>query len=238
MMAGDNYLTIADEDELKRFIEWLPELVADETFYYSLLARNKYVRDSGIGTLNSDKHQCSRFVTNKERMFMKIQQTETPVGSYGIKEIKVPQASLASYISINPRSHKKAARYMLKRMADVVADNEPQPNVYQESLTALHKSMSRKIFTDIDFDVEDGNIYPLVHELKKILNKEAVDILHTRGGFHAIIRLDAIEQKYVKSWYRNMQTLPGVDIVGDNMIPIPGTYQGGWTPYLRPLSHF
>ncbi|MNK14270.1 hypothetical protein D3C87_323700 [compost metagenome] len=233
-----NYKTIVDQEEFEKFIAWLPELKPDETYYYSLLARNKYVKDSGIGTLNSDKHQCARFVTNKERMFMKIQQTETPEGSYGIKGILVPQEALASYITINPRSHKKAARAMLKRLADVVADNEPSPNVYQESLTALHKSVSRKIFLDIDFDVDENARAHVLNEIKEIINHDAVDILLTRGGFHALVRLDAIEKQYVKSWYQAISLLPGVDICGDNMIPIPGTYQGGFTPRMIPLTQF
>lgn len=234
-----NYKTITDTQELESFISWLPELEANETYYYSLLSRNKYVRDIGIGTMNSDKHQCARFVTNKERMLLKLRQTESPVGSYGVKEIVVPQESLASYITVNPRSHSKAARALLKRMADVVADNEPSPNVYQESLTALHKSMSRKIFTDIDFDVSDSQEELLIlKEVKKILNENAVQVLLTRGGFHLLVRLDAIRLEYVKHWYQAISLLPGVDICGDNMIPIPGTYQGGFTPRMMPLSKF
>lgn len=233
-----NYTTIVDKYELEKFIEWLPELNADETYYYSLLARNKYVRDIGIGTMNSDKHQCARFVSNKERLALKLGQTECPVGTYGIKDIRVPQEALASYITINPRSHTKAAKAMLKRMADVVADNEPSPNVYQESLTALHKSISRKIFTDIDFDVKGNERAYILSEVREIINPSAVQVLLTRGGFHLIVRLDAIEKQYVKSWYLAMQKLPGVDIVGDNMIPIPGTYQGGFTPRMVPLSNF
>lgn len=233
-----NYKTITDWNEFQKFIEWLPELQPDETYYYSLLARNKYVKDMGIGTMNSDKHQCVRFVSTKERLAMKIAQTETVIGSYGVKDVIVPQEALASYITVNPRSHKKAARAMLKRLADVVADNEPSPNVYQESLTALHQSVSRKIFTDIDFDVDNTRRGYILSEVKEMLNPDAVQVLLTRGGFHLLIRLDAIEQKYVKSWYKNVSSLPGVDICGDNMIPVPGTYQGGFTPKMLPLSNF
>lgn len=233
-----NYKTITDWNEFLKFIEWLPELNADETYYYSLLARNKYVKDSGIGTMNSDKHQCARFVANKDRLAMKIAQTEVIVGGYGIKDVIVPQEALASYITVNPRSHKKAARYMLKRLADVVADNEPSPNVYQESLTALHQSVSRKIFTDIDFDVMGNQRAYLLSEIKEMINHDAVNVLLTRGGFHVLIRLDAIEERYVKSWYKNISALPGVDIVGDNMLPVPGTYQGGFTPKMYSLSEF
>lgn len=229
-----NYTTIVDKYELEKFIAWLPELTPDETLYYSLIARNKYVSDAGIGTMNSDKHQCARFVVQPERLALKLAQTEAPVGSYGVKNIIVPQQALASYITINPRSYTKAAKRLLKRLVDVVADNEPSPNIYQESLTALHRALSRKIFVDIDFDCFDST--PLIRELSRIINKDAVDILFTRGGFHAIIRLDAVEQKYVKTWYKNIQSLPNVDIMGDNQIPVPGTYQGGFVPYMRPLS--
>ena len=231
-----NYKTIVDREEFTKFLEWLPELNSDETYYYSLLARDKYVKGTGIGTMNSDKHQCARFVSNKQRLSLKISQTESPLGSYGIKDVVVPQEALASYITVNPRSHKKAAKLLLKRLADVVADNEPSPNVYQESLTALHKSISRKIFTDIDFD--NVSLECTTREIKKIINPDAATVLLTRGGFHVLVRLDAIEQHYVKSWYKNISVLPGVDIVGDNMIPVPGTYQGGFTPKLLPLSHF
>lgn len=234
-----NYKTIINQDELLKFIAWLPELSPDETYYYSLLARDKYVKGTGIGTMNSDKHQCVRFVSNKQRLALKIAQTESPLGSYGVKDVIVPQEALASYITVNPRSHKKAAKLMLKRLADVVADNEPSPNVYQESLTALHKSISRKIFTDIDFDVQDFEIVRLlVKEIKCIINHDAAHLLETRGGFHLLVRLDAIEPKYVKTWYKNISALPHVDIVGDNMIPVPGTYQGGFVPELMPLSDF
>ena len=233
-----NYTTIVDKYELEKFIDWLPELSIDETYYYSLLARNKYVKDLGIGTMNSDKHQCSRFVSTKERLVLKIAQTECPLGTYGIKDIRVPQEALASYITINPRSHKKAARHMLKRMADVVADNEPSPNVYQESLTALHQSVSRKIFTDIDFDVKGNERAYILSEVKEMINHDAIQVLLTRGGFHLIVRLDAIESKYVKTWYKNIAALPYIDVLGDNMIPVPGTYQGGFTPTMLPLSSF
>jgi len=233
-----NYKTITDYDELTKFIEWLPELQQGECFYYSLIAREKYLRGTGIGTFNSDKHQPARFVTNKERLVTKLKQTECPLGSYNVKGLNVPQEALASYITVNPRSHVKAAKYALKRLADVVADGEQNPNVYQESLTALHKSVGRKLFTDIDFDISSESEYKAIfQESKKIINPDAVTIIFTRGGFHALIRLDMIEQKYVKSWYQEVSKLPGVDIKGDVLTPIPGTYQGGYTPRMFELKN-
>ena len=54
----------------------------------------------------------------------------------------------------------------------------------------------------------------------------------TRGGFHLMIELAKIDKRFEKTWYKNMNEMDGIDIKGDNMIPIPGTYQGGFTPYL------
>lgn len=69
-----NYQIVADEDEFNKFLEWLPPLEKEETHYVAVLARNKYVRDLGIGTFNSDRHQCARFTTNSERLLLKLQQ--------------------------------------------------------------------------------------------------------------------------------------------------------------------
>jgi hypothetical protein len=41
-----NYQIIADKDKLLEFIEWLPDLQGAESYYLSLLARNKYLLDS------------------------------------------------------------------------------------------------------------------------------------------------------------------------------------------------
>lgn len=41
-----------------------------------------------------------------------------------------------------------------------------------------------------------------------------------------------VPKMWGKDWYRIIQKAYGdyVDQTGDNMIPIPGTYQGGFTP--------
>ncbi len=231
-----NYQVIVDDVEFQKFVEWLPPLEKEECHYAALLARDKYIRDLGIGTFNSDKHQCSRFVTNTERLLLKLKQCETEVGNYSVKGIEIPQQALAAYMTINPRSQTKAAKWLLKRLADVVADGEQNVNVYQESLTAIHKSVGRKLFVDVDFD--NVALEQTVVEMSRYVNADAVKILETRGGFHAIIRLDKIHDKYVKSWYKNITTMNGADIAGDTLIPIPGTYQGGWVPKLYNMSEF
>ena len=231
-----NYQVVVDEKEFQKFVEWLPSLEKEECHYVALLARDKYIRDLGVGTFNSDKHQCARFITNTERLLLKLRQCETVVGNYSVKGVEIPQEALAAYMTINPRSQTKAAKYLLKRLADVVADGEQNVNVYQESLTAIHKSVGRKLFVDVDFDHVDFK--STVGVMSKFINSDAVKILETRGGFHAIIRLDAVEDGYVKSWYKSITSLDGADVAGDTLIPIPGTYQGGWVPKLYNMSEF
>ena len=235
-MSYEMYKVVIDSNEFNNFLEWLPPLEKEECHYVALLARDKYVRELGIGTFNFDKHQGARFTTTNERLLLKLKQCETEVGNYAVKGIEVPQQALAVYMTINPRSQTKAAKQLLKRLADVVCGGEKNVNVYQESLTAIHKSVGRRLFVDVDFD--NVPLSPTVKMMSRDINADAVKILETRGGFHAVIRLAAIEDKYVKSWYKSITSLEGADIVGDTLIPIPGTYQGGFIPKLFDMKDF
>ena len=42
------YEIIKDEEALKDFIDWLPELGGDLSYYVSLLARNKYLEQINV----------------------------------------------------------------------------------------------------------------------------------------------------------------------------------------------
>jgi hypothetical protein len=61
-----NYKIIKDEESLKGFIEWLPELGDDLSYYVSLLARNKYLEDKSI--LKTDKCSLKRFTANSKKI--------------------------------------------------------------------------------------------------------------------------------------------------------------------------
>ena len=85
---------------------------------------------------------------------------------------------------------------------------------------------------DFDFDkVELDAVYPTLLEY---VNKDAISIIKTRGGFHVLITMNKIEPKYKKTWYNNISKIPGCDIRDtDGLIPIPGTFQGGFVPVLH-----
>lgn len=242
-----NYKIIHDEEQLKNFIEWLPELLPGETFYVSLMARSKYCK--GVKHINSDKQQLRRFLSTKEFLFEKIKQMEIEEEYYFQKHNPMPQEALAVYITPNPRSFEKAAKACLIRLAELITKPYSNYNIVAEATSEVHKAVSRKIYLDIDFDNPHGDItqdYYVSNEyflglnraiIEKCINKDCLTYIETRGGFHVLIELKKIALEYKNSWHQSITTLSGVDInnsklskCSDNMIPIPGCIQGNFVP--------
>jgi hypothetical protein len=232
-MEKSNYRIITDEVILKDFItDWLPELTSDETYYLCLFARSKYAKNEDGSNkfphIKTDKSQLKRFVSNKRNMIDKIRQLECAVGSYKTKDgDDVPQESLALYITPNPRSQKRALFNLQRKLIDILDTSGSGYNVNQEAISAIQKSKSRTVF--VDFDIDDFSPDHTYSVVSNILTDDCFDILETRGGCHLLVKAE-IATRYNKMWYNLLTTNLKVDIKGDNMIPVPGTHQGGFTP--------
>ncbi len=95
------------------------------------------------------------------------------------------------------------------------------------------------MFFDFDIDMPKdyaGNRSDFVAEVRAFLegriNLSAANLLLTRGGVHLLIEVAQIEEAYKRGWYNALSVFPGVDVKGDNLIPVPGCVQGGHLPEL------
>ena len=217
-----NYKIITDEEKLKDFINWLPELNDGETYYAMLLARDKYFKNLGKPAV-----KLKRFTSNKKNLFDKIKQLECRLGSYKNGEIEIPNEALCLYIMPNPRSQTKSAKFLTKILIDLLFNNNNDFNIHQEALTALQKNPSKIKFIDFDFD--NTTIDDMKPKIVELLNSECINFIETRGGFHLLIEID---NKYKKTYYSNILKLSNVDAKGDELCPCPGCIQGTFTPKL------
>lgn len=231
-----NYKIVTDENALKEFIDWLPDLEKDETFYLCLFARRKYVKDLvDLPNVVSDKAQLKRFTSNKEWLFSKIKQLECPEGSYFQKDIKVPQEALALYITINPRSFEKANKNAIKKLLDLALQPYNGYNPHQEVMSEVQRAKSRSIFVTFDFDI-DKQYFPVIFDkVQSVVNPQAVQWVQTRGGYHLTIRVSEVCEENKRNWYSDIKKILNEyssdrDNAGDIMMPVVGTYQGGFTP--------
>lgn len=222
-----HYQIIKDPDLLRGFIEWLPELRDDEIFYVALFARKKYCAE--IKNIKTDKAQCKRFTAKTDRLWEKIQQLECPLDSYSIKGCTIPQEALALYISVNPRNLHEATKNGLIKLAQLITQGYQGYNPHQEIMSEIHRACSRKVWFDFDFD--NVEIEPTLARVDSILNMDCVKVLKTHSGFHLLVNLKGIREEFSKSWHQNMSKLDGIDVRGDNLIPVAGCAQGTFVPH-------
>lgn len=231
-----NYQIIKDEKILLDFIDWLPELKENETYYVCLFARSKYTKDTegknGIPHIKSDKSQLKRFTSNKENLLRKIKQLECPIGSYMQRDLIIPQESLALYITVNPRDMYKAIYGSVRHLTTCLQNTNRNVNPHQEVMSEIQRSKSRTCY--VDFDLDNKTLDPqaqldVIYDTD-IVNLSAVTLLETRGGYHILVDPSKVEDRYKKFWHQRLSKLEGIDQTGDQMIPVPGCTQGNFTP--------
>ena len=230
------YEIIKDEEELDKFIEWLPNLEDGQKFYVSLFARKKWGFTEG---LTADKNQLKRFTCKKEDLKSKLRKLEIKLGEYTYKDVKINNNSLGVYITPNPRDMHKAGLKTAKEIISMVADGREIFNPQAIALNQIQTSGVKKYF-DIDIDVFssklDYNTLIQIIKDREVINLDAIEgnIVQTRGGFHIMVDLNKVNNP--KTWYNNFIKLKCVEfdvtMNADNMIPLPGCVQADFIPKL------
>ena len=228
-----NYQIITDENLLDEFISsFLKPCSPDETYYCCLFARSKYAKNEDGSNkfphIKTDKNQLKRFLATPNTLKLKIKQLEVPFGAYITKDGEpIPQEALALYITPNRRSQKKAMFKLMKRLIDIQESNGQGFNINAEAISAVQKSKSKTDWVDFDIDSKDIDI----SSIENVLPLGTYKILETRGGYHIMIDRDKVKKSNApKNWYILLGQMFEIDQSGDNMIPMVGTYQGGFTP--------
>lgn len=241
-----NYKIIQDKQKLLDFIEWLPDLQENETFYYCLFARNKYVRGTEHEKfLKADKCQLKRGTSKKDFLFDKIKQLEVELGSYKQNGYVIPQESLALYINPNPRNEYDALLLLMERGAKLVRHQSKGFGLKSEILSAIQVSnskenwelgdfafdiieLSKRKAKYVDFDFDDSNFEDYKEAIENQIGEEYT-VLKTRGGFHLLVEPSKVVS--TTNWYKTIIGWEAVDTHGDQLLPVPGCCQGGFIPY-------
>lgn len=231
----ETYKIINDEDELLKFIDFLPELEDSEFYYFCLFARKKYAPESG---LKGDRASLKRFTSQKKDIIEKIKQLEIKKGYYKFAGVEVPTESLVLYLMPNPRSVKIASQILLIELTKRAYNNNFNYNLHQEALTAYQKAKSRTCFQDFEYDVDKNNkqeeIQKIVNLLNEYLNSGSYSIVESRGGIHVLVDPSKIDGNLKKSYFMKLQSIPGYDKETelDMFLPVPGCTQGNFIPRL------
>ncbi|MCS3529570.1 hypothetical protein [Chryseobacterium sp. JUb7] len=232
-----NYKIIYNEEKLHKFIEWLPDLLPNEQYYVTLLARKKYNSKTG---LKADKAQLKRFTSTKDRLLQKIRQLELPLGLYESGNTIISQDNLAIYISPNPRDLHKSSLFLLKEISEKLIKNDHAINPHALALNIIQTTTSRKIFFDLDIDFRIDNHQKAIEKFKSdisdCVNSDCLTFIKTNGGLHCLINVSNIKKEHQKSWYSKILQLTcneyEVTMNGDNVLPIVGCIQGiDFSPY-------
>jgi hypothetical protein len=221
-----NYKFLMDQDELERFIDWLPDLEEHEIYYLAAFTRKKYCSSEQHPWIKADKNHIRRFTSTKERLVSKIKQLECPIGSYTMKgkgggEFVVPQESLVLYITPSPRDLWKATIQGAIDLMKVVQCQGKNSNPHQEILSTIQRTASKKRVVTFDVDEKSQNV---LDRFTDVCGK-AVDVVETRGGYHFLVHPKEMPKN--EKWYQTLSEVS--DVTGDALLPVPGTFQGGFS---------
>ncbi len=225
-----NYKLIHDEDQLQRFIDFLPNLNPNEGYFIILIARKKWYPESGIASAHKLKRET---VSSKDKIIPTIRQWEISRGAYKSGETLIDQRNLGVYIGFNPKNQYNACFELVNQCMAAIRSNKENINIKAMASDVIQGSNGTKNFIDIDVDIKDGEDYFQVKSfIDGILDESHTTFIKTNGGFHCLVKLDGLKGN--NSWYQQInanQFASDLNIMSNDLIPVVGCNQGIFVPH-------
>jgi hypothetical protein len=223
-----NYKLINDREEFEKFLAAMPDLGPNESYFVLMVARKKWNPVEGIPSAV----KLRRKSVKKEGIFRLVSQWETALGTYTTKEgLAIPLENLGVYMGYNTKSHYKACLELIRKSADAMYEESQDINVESMASDAIQKAEGTKNFVDIDVDVVEGESREEIIDFIKGIVRPAM-IVNTSGGFHYLVRKSDLHLA-PKNWHplvRSHKFKSDINLMGKDLIPIPGCTQGGKVP--------
>lgn len=254
----EHYKIITDEKALRDFIEWLPDLTENEKFYYCLFARKKYCPEliksndrtqlkRGLATKENLFNKLSQLELPLGKWWLK--DVVAPQESLVVYINPNPRDVI--------KGAWKTVNKLCKILEN--HSNGHNPVAECLSAIQQSKSYNFVIDFDFDENniwSKKAMIPIIIDRMRGVLPSRYYKILETRGGIHLLVKPplkkdyvvltgsnkgsviysgDPATNMYDHNWYRGIRNighdLDGtLDQAGDNLMPIPGCVQGGFTP--------
>lgn len=232
------------------------ELKLNEVHFISLAARNKYLTEKEKEEYRLGKTQMVYKTVLREYNFTKflakLQQIDASADYYlTLNGEYLPKKCCVIYANINPNDTIKSTAAFKKLLADYDSElfnisvntfdkarfenaMKRYNNLHNNLLTCYQNNRARKIWVDIDIDsdsIELDDLQVFVRGLNLDIDYQIV-IIKTYGGFHFLMRTRDMNKEYNPGVVVNKLSETFKDVCKEivinknEMVPIPGTYQG------------
>ncbi len=212
---------LVDTSELNKFINILSTSLSNTPelkFYIQIQSRNKYSNDINIGT----NHVLFRKLVNLENLATTITNA-TPNN--------IPLDTCVVYITPEPINLQAASK-------DLICDIIKCENINNYDVCSKYLSFCQKnrLIKDniLDVDLDNKDLFEEVKNLLIELNIDVIACIETHGGYHFLTNVLSFGKgintilyhgiKDINSRYEKNQ----IDMIKNNLCPIPGTIQGGF----------
>lgn len=246
-----NYKLIHNQEELQKFVDFLPELNPNEGYFLILIARKKWFPESGIASAHKLRRET---VGRKDKIIPTIKQWEIEEGGYDSNGTPIDIKNLGVYIGFNPKNQHKACFELINQCLEAIKSNKENINVKSMANDVIQGSNGTKNFMDIDVDIKEGEDYLVIKNyIESIVNSKYLKFIKTNGGFHCLVSLiskrkhpfgdfDDITYETTKEsdfseykdWYMKLKNHPfksELNIMSNDLIPVVGCNQGQFIPH-------